>query len=74
MNYWYSTSVDTNIAESVHAQSQRDGVKLTLVTAIKKGERLDSLMFSLEQAVMSGGISAKYGNRLMSGQARQSLT
>ena len=45
---WYSTSVDTNIAESAHAQSQRDGVKLTLVTAVKKGERLDSLMFSLE--------------------------
>ena len=50
---WHSTSVDTNIAESVHAQSQRDGVKLTLVTAVKKGERLDSLMFSLEQAAMS---------------------
>ena len=58
MNYWYSTSVDTNIAESVHAQSQRDGVKLTLVIAVKKSERLDSLMFSLEQAAMSGGISA----------------
>ena len=26
---WYSTSVDTNIAESAHAQLQRDGVKLT---------------------------------------------
>jgi len=71
---WYSTSVDTNIAESAHAQSQRDGVKLTLVTAVKKGERLDSLMFSLEQAAMSGGISAKYGNRSMSGRARQNLT
>ena len=47
---------------------------MTLVTAVKKGERLDSLMFSLEQAAMSGGISAKYGNRSMSGRARQNLT
>jgi len=73
MNYWYSTSVDTNIAESVHAQSQRDGVKLTLVTAVKKGERVDLLMFSLEQAAISDGISTKYGNRSMSDWARQNL-
>jgi hypothetical protein len=71
---WFSTSVDTNIAESAHAQSQRDGVKLTLVTAVKKGERKDSLIFGLEEAALSGGIAAKYGNRSISGRTRQNLT
>src|SRR5438552_290242 len=69
-NDWYNTSVDTNIAESAHAQSQRDGVKLTLVTAVKKGQRLDSAFFGLQQA---SGICAKYGNMSMTGRARQNL-
>jgi hypothetical protein len=71
---WYSTSVDTNIAESSHAQSQLSGVKLTLVTAMQKGKEKDSRFFGLEQAVISHGISAKYGNMSLSGRAKQSVT
>src|SRR5436309_2288719 len=70
---WYSTSVDTNIAESAHAQSQRLGVKLTLVTAVQKGKEKDSRFFDLEQAIASHGISAKYGNMSLSGRTKQSL-
>ena len=71
---WYSTSVDTNIAESAHAQSQRLGVKLTLATAVQKGKEKDSRFFDLEQAFASHGISAKYGNMSLSGRAKQSAT
>ena len=70
---WYSTSVDTNIAESSHAQSQLSGVKLTLVTAVQKGKEKDSRFFNLESAVISHGISAKYGNISLSGRTKQSL-
>src|SRR5438477_12541414 len=70
---WYSTSVNTNIAESAHAQSQWDGVKLTLVTAVKKEQRLDSAFFGLQQAIVSKGISAMYGNMSMTGRIRQNL-
>lgn len=70
---WYSTSVDTNIAESSHAQSQLSGVNLTLVTAVQKGKEKDSRYFDLESAVISHGISAKYGNKSISGRTKQSL-
>ena len=73
-NDWYSTSVDTNIAESSHAQSKLSGVKLTLVTAVQKGKEKDSQFFGLESAVISHGISAKYGNMSLSVRAKQSAT
>src|SRR4030095_16631208 len=38
---WYSTSHSTNIAESAHAHSQRDGTRLTLVSAIQIARQLD---------------------------------
>ena len=70
---WFSTSSSTNIAEGAHAHSQRDGVKLTLVSAVNKGKRLDSHFFALEKAAVSFGVSAKYGNQSMSGRAKQNL-
>ena len=66
--------MDTNIAESSHAQSQLSGVKLTLVTAVQKGKEKDSRFFDLESVVISHGISAKYGNMSLSGRAKQSVT
>jgi hypothetical protein len=70
---WFNTSSSTNIAESAHAHSQRDGIKLTLISAVNKGKRLDSHFFALEKAAVSFGISAKYGNQSMTGRAKQNL-
>ena len=55
-------------------QSQLSEVKLTLVTAVQKGKEKDSRFFDLESAVISHGISAKYGNMSLSGRAKQSAT
>jgi hypothetical protein len=66
---WYSTNSNTNIAESAHAQSQREGKNLTLVSAIQTGQKLDLRQFELERAAHSFGIASKYGNNSMTGRA-----
>jgi hypothetical protein len=71
---WFSTSANTNIAESAHAQSQREGIRLSLVAAIQKGMRLDARYFESELAQISSGISVKYGNTSMTGRAKQNIT
>lgn len=66
---WYSTNSSTNIAESAHAQSHREGTNLTLVSAIQTGQKLDLRQFELERAAHSFGIASKYGNSSMTGRA-----
>jgi hypothetical protein len=68
---WYSTSVNTNISESAHANSQRDGTHLSLVAGIQRGERFDMRFVVAEQASRSVGVSTKYGNNEMSGRANK---
>ncbi|KAF0525470.1 hypothetical protein F8M41_014482 [Gigaspora margarita] len=38
---WCSAGETTNIAESVHADANREEVQMSLLLAIKKGKRLD---------------------------------
>jgi hypothetical protein len=71
---WFSTSFTTNIAESAHAQSQRDGVRLSLVGAIQRGMAVDTRYFEAEAAMHSFGIGTRYGNTAMSGRMGQNLT
>ena len=66
---WFSTSATTNIAESAHAQSQRDGTRLSLVAAIRKGMLLDSRFFESTKAQTWSGVAVKYGNNSMTGRA-----
>jgi hypothetical protein len=59
---WYSTRNTTNIAESAHAHSQRDGTRLTPVTAIQRGRQLDKPFLEGEYIGQSFDILSKYGN------------
>ena len=59
---WFSSSTNTNIAESAHAQGQREGIKLTLVSAVRLGMKMDKRFFETKTAVQSVGVSVKYGN------------
>ena len=70
---WFTTSHDTNIAESAHAQSQLDGVKMTLVSAIQKGMRFDSRFLEAATAMSNKGISVKYGNNSLTGRAKKNI-
>lgn len=70
---WFSTSTSTNIAEAQHAQAQREGKHLTLVSAIQKGLAVDKRFFQAKAAVQSVGVSVKYGNNSMTGRAKQSI-
>ena len=68
---WYSINSSTNIVESAHAQSQREGKHLTLVSTIQIGQRLDLRQFELERATHSFGITSRYGNNSMIGRAKK---
>jgi hypothetical protein len=70
---WYSTSFDTNIAESAHAHSQRDGTRLTLVSAVQRGKLLDERFLEGEHAAKTGGIISKYGNQGITGRTAKNL-
>jgi hypothetical protein len=56
---WFSTSRNTNIAESAHAQGQREGVKLTLISAVRLGIKMDKRFFEAKTGVQSFGVSIK---------------
>jgi len=70
---WKSSSFNTNNAESAHAQSQREGVKLTLMSAVNKGMRLDSRQFEAAQAMQTVGVPVRYGNNSMTGRKQKSI-
>ena len=71
--YWMDTSFTTNIAESAHAQSQRDGTKLTLVAAIQRAAQLDSRFFETRAATRNMGVPVRYGDRSVSGLAKRNI-
>jgi hypothetical protein len=66
---WYSTSMNTNNAEGMHAHSKRSGTRQTLVTAVQKSSELDRLHFEKTNIVVSTGVHLKYGNNSASGRA-----
>jgi hypothetical protein len=72
-NDWYSTSFDTNIAESAHAYSHRDGVRLTLVSAVQRGKLLDERFLVGKHAAKRGGIISKYSNHSITGRTASNL-
>jgi hypothetical protein len=66
---WYTTSNNTNVAESAHAYSQRDGTRLTLVSAVLKGKKLDSIHFDRTAAIVTMGVRSHYGDSSSTGRA-----
>jgi hypothetical protein len=70
---WYSTSYTTNIAESAHAHSQRDGTRLTLVSAVQRGRLLDQRFLEGENAAQTVGVISKYGNQSITGRTAKNL-
>ncbi len=71
---WKTTSFTTNIAESAHALSQREGKKLSLLAAIQKGKNVDHRFLLQYQATCNYGVTANYGNTFMSGRKALALT
>jgi hypothetical protein len=71
---WFTTSTNTNIAESAHAHSQRDGVHLSLVSAIERARKLDERFLETESAVRTMGIQDKYGNNSASGKNQKNIS
>ena len=71
--YWQSTNFDTNIAESAHAQAQRDGKHLTLVGAIEKGEEIDARFFGARSARRLMGVQVRYGDNSIGGNAKKNI-
>jgi hypothetical protein len=71
--YWQSTSFNTNIAESAHAQAQRDGKHLTLVGAIEKGEEIDARFFGARNARRLMGVQVRYGDNSVGGNAKKNI-
>jgi len=72
-SYWMDTSFTTNVAESAHAQSQRDGTKLTLVAAIQRAAKLDGRFFEARTAARNMGVSVRYGDHSVSGLAKKNI-
>jgi hypothetical protein len=71
--YWSNTSFTTNLAESAHAQSQRDGKQLTLVAAIQRAQHLDDRFFDSRNAVKMKGVSVRYGDSSISGLTKKNI-
>ena len=70
---WNSTSDSTNLAESAHALSQRDGTKLTLVAAIERARRLDQRFLEGKNAAENMGIMSRHGNQTLTGRTERNL-
>jgi len=63
-------SFDTNVAESAHAQSQQDGVNLSLLAAIQTAFKIETHFLETEMAICSSGIASTYGNNTTTGRAK----
>lgn len=48
-------------------------MRLTIVSAITEGERLDSRFFQAELAMGTMGVGSRYGNTSMTGRATQNV-
>ena len=71
---WQTTRFNANPAESAHAYSQRDGIKLSLLAAVQRGKRIDERFFQLEFGAYRFGINPRYGNTTFSGRKKLSAT
>lgn len=68
---WYSTSHNTNIAESAHVVSQKDGTRLTLLSAIQVGKTLDMRSFDGQNIAQNMGVFSRHGNLSLTGNEYQ---
>lgn len=72
-NDWYTTSMTTNIAESAHALSQKDGKHLSLVGAIQMGKKIDQRFLDTMSAAVNRGIMSRTGNQTIIGRTERNL-
>ena len=70
---WYSTSHDTNIAESAHVISQKDGIRLTLVSAIQVAKRLDMRSLDGQRIAQNMAVFSRQGNQSVAGKAAKNI-
>ena len=70
---WQTTSFTTNIAESAHAHSQREEIKLSLLAAVQRGRKLDLQFLQLEHAAFKFGVNPRYGNISFNGRRKRAI-
>jgi hypothetical protein len=57
---WFATPNNTNVGEAAHALSNRAGTKLTLLTAVTVGEKVDTAMLEAIELISFRGVRARY--------------
>lgn len=72
-NDWMSTSKNTNNVESDHSNIQRDGVKLSLVSAVQKGRSYDQRNLQNSKHVQFSGVARHFGNNSQTGRAKKKV-
>ena len=70
---WFDTSMSTNIAESAHAVSQKDGTHLSLVRAIQMGKKVDQRFLDNRDVASNMGIMSRTGNQTVTGRTERNL-
>lgn len=70
---WNDTSDTTNLAESAHALSQREGTRLTLVAAIERAKLVDKRFLEGKHAAENMGIMSRHGNQTLTGRTQKNL-
>lgn len=70
---WYSTSHDTNIAESAHVVSQKDGTRLTLVSAIQVVKKLDIRSLDGQNIAKNMAVFSRQGNQSTTERAAKNI-
>jgi hypothetical protein len=72
-NDWYATSMTTNIAESAHALSRKEGKHLSLVGAIQMRKKIDQRFLDTMNVAVNQGIMSRTGNQTIIGRTERSL-
>jgi hypothetical protein len=70
---WMSTSKNTNNIETDHSNIQRDGVRLSLVSAVQKGQVYDRRNLRYAENINFSGVSRHFGNNSQSGRAKKKV-
>lgn len=68
-----STSKNSNNIETDHSNIQRDGVRLTLVSAVQKGQLYDRRNIKHAENVNFSGVSRHFGNNSQTGRAKKKV-
>lgn len=70
---WRDTNHSTNLAEAAHALSQREGVRMSLVGAVKMGRMIDASFLERRTIAENTGVMSRSGNQTITGRTVRNL-